>query len=218
MNSLRLTKTALATALLAFGATASAHRAAPAGGETTILSTLTELDRFTNTEDENGLDRFRWSQSNWYDYDILTAAVVLDGTLVGAVIDEATSVTLFAPNDRAFQLLAYDLTGDWFFTEAQVLGAIVEAVEAGAVDLTNVLEYHIVGGRIEKAAVPFNTPVPTLSGDTITFRPRFFGFFVELQDNVAAFRNPFLVRTDIDAGNSIIHSISRVLIPVNVGG
>jgi uncharacterized surface protein with fasciclin (FAS1) repeats len=71
---------------------------------------------------------------------------------------------------------------------------------------------------VNRADVPFNTPVPTLNGDTIEFRPRFFGFFVELRDNVNTFRNPYLLRTDIDAGNSVIHSISRVLIPVNVGG
>jgi hypothetical protein len=60
--------------------------------------------------------------------------------------------------------------------------------------------------------------VTTLNGDTITFRPRFSGRFVELVDNVDAFRNPFLWKTDLDAGNSVIHSITRVLIPVNVGG
>ena len=195
---------------------APALTAAPAAN--TIVDTLDELDRFRNSELSNGLDRFRFSQRNWYDYDILTAAVVADGTLVGAVTDPATAVTLFSPNDRAFQLLAYDLTGTWFWTETQVLDAIVGAVQAGAVDLTNVLTYHVVDGRVERADVPLNTPVPTLNGDTIEFRARFFGRFIELRDNVNAFRNPYLLRTDIDAGNSVLHSISRVLIPVNVGG
>ena len=192
--------------------------AAPAGGSQTIADTLTSLDRFTRTEDENGLDKRRFDQRNWYDYDILFAAVLLDETLVPAVTDAATEVTLFAPNDRAFQLLAFDLTGHWFRTEAEVLDAIVGAVVAGDVDLTNVLTYHVVGARVERRDVPLNTPVETLNGDTITFRSRFFGFLVELEDSVDAFRNPFLVRTDINAGKSVIHSISRVLIPANVGG
>ena len=184
----------------------------------TLLEAITELDRYTSTENEAGLDRFRWNQRNWYDFDILTAAVVADGTLVGAVTDPHSALTLFAPNDRAFQLLAFDLTGTWFFTEQGVLDAIVGAVQSGAVDLTNVLTYHVLGSRVERAAVPVHVPVPTLNGDTILFNPRFFGFFVELRDNVDAFRNPYLLRTDIDAGNSVIHSITRVLIPTNVGG
>ena len=205
-----------AVAALALGAASSA---APAkGNPDTILDKLNSLDRYTSSEDDQGLDRFRWNQRNWYDYDILTAAVVLDGSLVGAVTDASSELTLFAPNDRAFQLLAYDLTGNWYYTEDKVLNAIVGAVQAGAVDLTNVLTYHVVAGKILKADVPINTPVGTLNGDTIEFRSRFFGFFVELVDNVSTFRNPYLVRTDLDAGLSVIHSISRVLIPVNVGG
>lgn len=199
--------------------TAATASAAPAASTPdTILDALNELDRFRSSENADGLDRFRFSQRNWYDYDILTAAVVADGSLVSAVTDPDSALTLFAPNDRAFQLLAFDLTGRWFRTEAQVLEAVVGAVQAGVVDLENVLTYHVVAGRVARADVPFDTPVTTLNGDTIEFRSRFFGFFVELRDNVSAFRNPFLLRTDIDAGDSVIHSISRVLIPVNVGG
>ena len=204
---------ALALASLSLGAFAHA-----AGEPDTIAGRLTALDRYTSTENAAGLDGFRFDGRNWYDYDILFAAVLADGNLVDAVTSAATEVTLFAPNDRAFQLLAFDLTGQWLFTEQAVLDTIVGAVQSGAVDLTNVLTYHVVAGKILRADVPLNTPVGTLNGDTIRFRPRFFGFFVELRDNVDAFRNPFLLRTDLDAGGSVIHSISRVLIPVNVGG
>ena len=106
----------------------------------------------------------------------------------------------------------------WQVAMALVLGAIVGAVEAGDVNLTNVLTYHVVGARVARSQVPFNTGVGTLNGGEITFRPRFFGLFVELEDEVSTFRNPFLLRTDLDAGNSVIHSITRVLIPANVGG
>lgn len=186
----------------------------------TILGAVTTADRYTSTENANGLDRFRWDQRNWYDFDILTAAVVADGTLVGAVTDPATAVTLFAPNDRAFQLLAYDLTGRWFWTEQGVLDAIVGAVKAGKVNLTNVLTYHVVAGKFLKAdIVPLiGKPIPTLNGNTFVVKPPNFLGLIEIKDNVDAFRNPYLVRTDIDAGKSVIHVISRVLIPANVGG
>lgn len=206
------------------GIIASAAVAAPlaiaapaqASQDSTILDAVTAADRYTTSENDNGLDRFRWNQRNWYDYDILTAAVVADGTLLDAVTDPTTAVTLFAPNDRAFQLLAKDLTGRWYWTEQRVLNAIVRAVEAGKVDLTNVLTYHVVAGKFVKAEVPLNTPIVTLNGDTIKLKPKRFG--IKVKDNMPDFRNPYLVRTDIDAGHSVIHSLSRVLIPTNVGG
>lgn len=206
------------------GIIASAAVAAPlaiaapaqASPDTTILDAVTAADRYTSSENDNGLDRFRWNQRNWYDYDILTAAVVADGTLLDAVTDPSTAVTLFAPNDRAFQLLAKDLTGRWYWTEQRVLNAIVRAVEGGQVDLTNVLTYHVVAGKFVKAEVPLNTPIATLNGDTIELRPKRYG--IKVKDHMPDFRNPYLVRTDIDAGHSVIHSLSRVLIPTNVGG
>ncbi len=179
----------------------------------TILDAVTAADRFTSTE-KDGLDRFRWDQRNWYDFDILTAAVVANGTFVPAVTTPSTEVTLFAPNDRAFQLLAKDLTGKWYWTESEVLKAIVGAVGTGE-KLTKVLSYHIVGGKVVKADVPLNTPVATLNdGETIKFKATWYGIMVK--DNAKDFRNPTLVRTDIDAGKSVIHSISRVLVPSNL--
>lgn len=204
------------------GLTAAAAVAAPfalaapaqaSGSGPTILGVVNSVDRFTSTE-RNGLDVFRWDQRNWYDFDILTAAVVANGTLAGAVQDPATAVTLFAPNDRAFQLLAHDLTGTWYSTEAGVLQAIVGKVGTGA-SLTKVLTYHVVGGKFVKADVPLKTPIPTLNpGQTVRVVPNLLG--IQVKDNVSAFRDPYLVRTDIDAGKSVIHSISRVLIPTNL--
>ena len=209
---------AAAAAALVSGAGLAVAPSASATSNKTILSVVSSVDRFTSTE-KDGLDRFRWDQRNWYDFDILTAAVVADnGTLLGAVQDPTTAVTLFAPNDRAFQLLAKDLTGKWLWTEQAVLNAIVGAVTAGNVNLRNVLTYHVVGDKFLKAdVVPLiGSPIPTLNGGTITVQaPNRFGF-IEIKDEVDSFRNPYLITTDIDAGNSVIHSISRVLVPANV--
>ena len=212
----RLAAAAASVALVA-GAGLAVAPSASATSDKTILSVVNSVDRYTSTE-KDGLDRFRWDQRNWYDFDILTAAVVTDGTLVGAVTEASTAVTLFAPNDRAFQLLAKDLTGQWLWTEQAVLNAIVGAVTAGKVNLTNVLTYHVVAGKFLKAdVVPLiGSPIETLNGGDITVQaPNRFGF-IEIKDEVDSFRNPYLITTDIDAGNSVIHSISRVLIPANV--
>ncbi|MCU0262416.1 MAG: fasciclin domain-containing protein [Candidatus Nanopelagicales bacterium] len=215
---------ALAGAVAGAALVAPLALAAPAQatqGGPTILDVVNSVDRFTSTEvapikglDLPKVDRFRWDQRNWYDFDILTAAVVANGTLVGAVTDPGTSATLFAPNDRAFQLLARDLTGKWYATESGVLKAIVGAVGTGDV-LTKVLTYHVVGGKFEKAdVVPLiGQEIPTLAGEPIVVqKPNKLGL-IRIKDVNRDFRDPFLVRTDIDAGHSVIHSISRVLMP-----
>ncbi len=205
-----------AAAALAGGVALAAPAHATDGGDT-ILDLVTAADRFTGSE-RDGLDKFRWDQRNWYDFDILTKLVVFDETLVPDVTSASTAVTLFAPNDRAFQLLAKDLTGRWFATETQTFNALAKAVANGDVNLTNVLTYHVVPGKVVKADVPFNTPVATLNGGEIKFKKKWFG--IRIQDEVSAFRNPTIIRTDIGANSShsVIHAISRVLIPANVGG
>jgi uncharacterized surface protein with fasciclin (FAS1) repeats len=191
--------------------------AAPAQASTppTILETVSSVDRFTSTENAGGLDRFRWDQRNWYDFDILTAAVVANGELAGAVTDPATAVTLFAPNDRAFQLLAFDLTKKWSSTEQGTLNLILGAINNDPKALTPILKKHVVAGKNTLAdVVPLiGTPIPTLSGESITVqKPNKFGF-IRIDDDSDAFRDPFIINTDIDAGNSVIHSISRVIMP-----
>ncbi len=211
-----LTAAAALTAPLALAAPAQADSAPD-----TILDLVTAADRYTSSE-KDGLDRFRWDQRNWYDFDILTAAVVANSTgdpaspVLGAVTSPDAALTLFAPNDRAFQLLAFDLTGTWSFTEQGVLNSIVGAVGTGTA-LTKVLTYHVVGAKVVKADVPLDTPVPTLNGgETVTISANRFG--IQVKDNVDSIRNPYLVTTDIgaDTSNSVIHSISRVLVPSNL--
>ncbi len=209
---IRKTLTALA-ATAALAAPLALAAPAQASSDKTILDAVTAADRYTSTE-KGGLDTFRWDQRNWYDFDILTAAVVANGSLVPAVTSGDTAVTLFAPNDRAFQLLAKDLTGKWYWTESGVLNAIVGAVGTGEA-LTKVLTYHVVGAKVVKADLPLNTAIPTLNdGQTVTAKKKAFG--IMLKDGNRDLRNPYIVRTDIDAGHSVIHSISRVLVPSNL--
>lgn len=206
---------AIAGAVAAAAVAAPLALAAPAqaseGGS--IAATIASVDRFTTTEVADGVDRFRWDQRNWYDFDILEAAIGLSSLKDAVQTDLA--VTVFAPNDRAFQLLARDLTGTWYATEAGVLKAIVGAVTAGAVNLENVLGYHVVPAVVTKKDIKFNEPVPTLNeGNTFSIAaPNKLGF-IEIRDE-APLRNPFIIRTDIPAGSGVIHSVSRVLVPLD---
>ena len=164
--------------------------------------------------------------SNWYDYDIVTEAVlaVLDakpGSPVGLLADGTVPLTAFIPNDRAFQVLAYDLTMRWPGTEAKTLSALVDAVGVDAVE--QVLLYHVVPGApiTKKAAVNADGAVlATAQGGTVKVRvySRYLPI-VELRDKDSNDVNPFLNprALDINAGNrQVAHGIVFVLRPLDL--
>lgn len=154
------------------------------------------------------------SPSNWYDFDILVNAVGANG---GGILAEATedgvnsALTLFAPNDRAFQLLAWDLSGrtSWPATEKQTVDAIVAAVQGG-VDLNNLLAYHVTPGKLSGAQVLANGTLTMLNGGQVVASSNAFGS-IRL-DASGPLADPSVVRT-VDAGDDIVHVISRVLVP-----
>ena len=80
-------------------------------------------------------------------------------------------LTAFIPNDRAFQVLAYDLTKKWPSTEEKAFNAIVAA--AGVDLVEQVLLYHVVPGATitKRDAVRANgATLTTAQGDTFTVR------------------------------------------------
>jgi hypothetical protein len=86
---------------------------------------------------------------NWYDYDIVTEAVLAvlaakPDSPVGLLTQGDVPLTAFLPNDRAFQVLAADLTGRWYGSETKVFQALAGAVGIDA--LEQVLLYHVVPG------------------------------------------------------------------------
>ena len=167
---------------------------------------------------------------NWYDYDILEAAarVVVDGkpgTTVAALADPNASLTVLAPNDRALQVLAYDLTGKWYGTEAGVLNGIAGAIMNGLkADLEDTLEavllYHVIGGRATFADVKSlsGKSVTTVGGGSIGIKYYPWLNLVVLRDADTDDANPWVVNgeRDIAVGNSIVHGISLVLRPINL--
>jgi len=168
------------------------------------------------------------TDGNWYDFDILAAGVDLAG-LEDALDAPDANLTVFIPNDRAFQALVADLFGwkYWFANEATILGKVAEL---GAETLATVILYHAVPGQIDSStalSVPKATKLDTVLGTTtpdvagdfqITVNPiRWLGTAV-LADLDPDDVNPTLVKSklDIQASNGIAHGISFVLRPVNL--
>ncbi len=159
---------------------------------------------------------------NWYDFDILAAGVDAAG-LSGALDDPSANLTVFIPNDRAFQALVADLFGPqyWFADEATVLNKLVELEGSAPGTLQTVILYHAVAGRIDSStalSVRWGTELTTLQGGTIAVKPLRFAGTAMLSDQDRNDLDPFLVRSklDIEASNGIAHGISRVLRPVDL--
>jgi hypothetical protein len=86
---------------------------------------------------------------NWSDYDVLTQAVgavlaAKPNSPVAVLADGSVPLTAFLPNDRAFQLLAADLTGKWYRSESQLFAAL--ATGLGVDTIESVLLYHVIPG------------------------------------------------------------------------
>jgi uncharacterized surface protein with fasciclin (FAS1) repeats len=214
--NLRRTLTAMGAAALALAATAlaapaSATPEAPAG--TQSLATVLAADGDT-------FDR------NWYDFDIVDQAVAAvlaakPDSPVAVLADGTVPLTAFLPNDRAFQLLAFDLTHRWQRTESGTLTAIAGAVGIDAVE--QVLLYHVVpGATIDARTALASDDAALTTAQGGTFRVDVLSkklALVRLVDQDRNDLNPFLVasRLDLNKGNvQIAHGISAVLRPLDL--
>ena len=206
----------IATTLGLAATAAVAAPAATASGTATGTRSLAAV----LTSDGNRFDR------NWYDYDIVTEAVLAvlaakPTSPVGLLTDGTVPLTAFIPNDRAFQVLAYDLTKKWPTTEEKTFTALVAAVGVDAIE--QVLLYHVVPGATitKKAAVNASgATLTTAQGGTIGVRVyNKYLPIVELRDKDTNDVNPFLNprALDINAGNAqIAHGIVFVLRPLDL--
>lgn len=201
----------LITAVVAVAALVS-PLAVPAGAEGTARPTLAGL----LDAQGSGTDR------NWYDFDILAAGVDAAG-LSSALDDPKADLTVFLPNDRAFQALVADLFGAryWFASEKTVLAKLVELETGAPGTLRTVILYHAVPGQITSStalSVPRGTELTSVQGGKIRVYPfKRLGTAV-LVDQDRNDLDPFLVRSklDIKASNGIAHGISFVLRPVDL--
>ncbi len=162
--------------------------------------------------------------SNWYDYDIVTEAVLAvlkekPNSPVGVLTDGSTPVTAFIPNDRAFQVLARDLTGRWPRTESATFTSLASAV--GIDTLESVLLYHVVPGvtidsatalKADGARLQTALPGKTFTVDVLSRRYKLIMLRDDDHNDVNPFINPRAF--DINKGNKqIAHGIVFVLRP-----
>lgn len=209
---IRRTLSALCAAAVAAGAGLALAPAANAAGTTSLASVL--------ASDGDTFDR------NWYDFDIVDQAVATvlaakPGSPVAVLADGTVPLTAFIPNDRAFQVLAKDLTHRWYGTEQEVLTAIAGAVGVDAVE--QVLLYHVVPGATIDSATALassGASLTTAQGGTVKVKVWSKRYaIVQLKDQDRSDLDPFLVRSklDLNAGNvQIAHGISLVLRPLDL--
>lgn len=163
--------------------------------------------------------------SRWYDYDIVTEAVLAvlaakPTSPVAVLTDGSQALTAFIPNDRAFRLLVADLTGQWKSTEEAVFTAVAGL---GIDTVEKILLYHVVPGATITSTMAVATRTATLTaalGSPITVRVinRHLPLVVlgdQDPDDADPWLNPWAL--DINAGNpQIAHGITRVLRPVDL--
>lgn len=212
MRLRRTVSAALATAVLSLAI------AAPVGA----------TDAPSNVAEVLGADGVAFD-SNWYDFDIVEAAALTvitnkPGTPVALLAGDDAALTVFAPNDRAFQVLVASLTGRWYSTEAGVVNGLVGAIQKLGLNpidtLETVLLYHVVPGRLTaKQVIGMNgKSLTTAQGGTIGIKVYPWIGLVRLQDKDPNAFDPFLVKSklNIGAGKSVIHGIGLVLRPLDL--
>jgi len=195
---------------LAAAAFTAATPASPAGAAPATIADVVLSD--SAKDNAQGFDR------NWHDYDIVTQAVLLFPDLVAAVSDPNASLTVLAPNDQAFRLLASELTKKHFRNEADVFAAVASL---GTDTVKAVLQYHIVGSKLGASTVlnSDDAQVATLAGGTFAVdvinKRRAVVQFVDGDTNA---RNARLVQADLggELANGFIHGVDRVLRPIDL--
>jgi uncharacterized surface protein with fasciclin (FAS1) repeats len=126
------------------------------------------------------------------DFSTLVTALKEAG-LVGALKGKGP-FTVFAPTNDAF---------------AKIPADELDALLADKDQLTAVLQYHVLKGRVPSASLKATQTVPTLEGDTIT---------IDVADGAATITDgqgnvSNIVKTDVKAKNGVIHVIDTVLLP-----
>lgn len=163
-------------------------------------------------DDANGFD------DNWYDFDIVTQAVLGYEDLVAAAADPKSELTAFLPNDRAFQVLVYELTGDWLKSEQEIFAAVAGL---GPDTVKTVLTYHLVPAKIAAADAleADGVELGTLQGGKITVDVVNKTFAqIRLGDLDPDDTDPGVVYSKFNFGgklaNGYVHGISLVLRPL----
>lgn len=131
--------------------------------------------------------------------DIVDTAVAAGNfqTLVSAV-EEAGLVdtlkgegpfTVFAPTDEAFAKIPQDQ---------------LESLLANKTQLTAVLTYHVVAGKVMSTDLTDDMAVATVQGENVT---------INLDEGGVMVNDAKVVQADIECSNGVVHAIDTVLMP-----
>jgi transforming growth factor-beta-induced protein len=130
-------------------------------------------------------------------FSILEAAVI-EAKLAGTLSDADANFTVFAPTDAAF----VELLGVLGITAGDLLASPA---------LSDVLLYHVLGGRVYSTDLSDGLSVEMLNGEEITFDLSGMPAIVDVNG-----RSIQLETTDIQATNGVIHVIKGVLAPSSI--
>lgn len=97
--------------------------------------------------------------------------------------------TVFAPTDEAFAKIPEDQ---------------LEALLANKTQLTEVLTYHVVAGKVMSTDLTDDMSVPTVQGENVT---------INLDDDSVMVNDAKVVQADIECINGVVHAIDTVLMP-----
>jgi uncharacterized surface protein with fasciclin (FAS1) repeats len=101
--------------------------------------------------------------------------------------------TVFAPTDDAFNKLP-----------KETLAALLKP--AGKNKLQAILQNHVVSGRLSAGDVTGKESMETLQGDSLRIRA---------EGNTVRIGDAKITKTDLEAGNGVIHVIDSVLLPAD---
>lgn len=108
-----------------------------------------------------------------------------------STLQELTDITIFCPNNDAFQALADGGAG---MSNGQ---------------LADILQYHVVQGTVGYSTVLSNTSLPTLQGDDLQ---------ITITDDGAVFANfARVINANVLIANGVLHVIDEVLNPSSTG-
>ena len=137
------------------------------------------------------------------------------------VVDVAAGDERFSTLVTAVQAAGLEeaLRGDGPFTVFAPTNDAFAALPAGTLDtlllpenrdqLTSILTYHVVEGRVLSSDLTDGMHIPTLDGQTLTVGVTHDGY--TLTDTSG--RTATILNADIEAGNGVVHTIDTVLLP-----
>lgn len=117
-------------------------------------------------------------------------AAVQAADLVEALSDESAELTVFAPTNEAFAAIQ-DTVDVLLLPENQA-------------DLQNVLQYHVVSGKVMSTDLSDGMEVTALNGDTLV---------ISITDGVVMINGAEVVIADVETSNGVVHVIDTVLVP-----